>query len=213
MAFLEYWRSTAMPSGAASLPESASTLAAQLWPTGPRARHAALRAATLMIAGTVLLTVSAKIQVPFWPVPMTMQTLVVLMIGAAYGWRLGGATVALYLVEGAVGLPVFAGTPERGLGLPYMMGPTGGFLIGFLAAAVATGWLAERGWDKPLWRLFAMMAVGHAVIFAFGLGWLAALVGWSKAWAGGAAPFMAATLLKTALAAALMQAGWTFARR
>jgi biotin transport system substrate-specific component len=202
-----------MPSGAASLSNSASTLAGQLWPAGQGTRSAAVRAVILMLAGSALLTLSAKIQVPFWPVPMTMQTLVVLMIGAAYGWRLGGTTVLLYLVEGAVGLPVFAGTPERGLGVPYMMGPTGGFLAGFLAAAVATGWLAERGWDRPLWRLFVSMAIGHLVIFAFGLGWLAALVGWSKAWAGGAAPFVAATLLKTALAAALMQAGWTFARR
>jgi biotin transport system substrate-specific component len=202
-----------MSRSAPSFANPASTLVGLLWPAGQGARNDALRAAILAVAGTAFLTLSAKIQVPFWPVPMTMQTLVVLMIGAAYGWRLGAATVLLYLAEGAAGLPVFAGTPERGLGLPYMMGPTGGFLVGFVAAAAATGYLAERGWDRPLWRLTALMTVGHLVIFAFGLAWLSHLVGWSKAWALGAAPFMWATILKTALAAALLRAGWRFAPR
>jgi len=146
-------------------------------------------------------------------VPMTMQTLVVLVIGAAYGWRLGGATVALYLVEGAWGLPVFAG-PVAGIG--YMAGPTGGFLMGFLAAAMVTGLMAERGWARSLGRVLAMMAGGHAVIFVFGLAWLAPMFqfDFGRAWAAGVAPFYAATVLKTALAAALMQAGWmTVARR
>ncbi len=189
-----------------------STLAASWWPAaaGPAA---AWRAVILAVIGSALLALSAKVQVPFWPVPMTMQTLVVLMIGAAYGWRLGGATVLLYLLEGAVGLPVFAGTPERGLGLPYMMGPTGGFLVGFLAAAVVAGYLAERGWDRSLLGLAALATLGHLVIFVFGLGWLATLIGWSKAWAVGAEPFVAATILKTALAVALLHAGWSFARR
>jgi biotin transport system substrate-specific component len=202
-----------MSSGAPSLPTPAATLMGWLWPAGQGVRDGALRAAVLMLAGTALLTLSAKLQVPFWPVPMTMQTLVVLIIGAAYGWRLGGATVLLYLAEGAVGLPVFAGTPERGLGLSYMAGPTGGFLIGFVAAAMVTGYFAERGWDRPLWRLIALMAIGHVVIFAFGLGWLATLVGWAKAWTLGAVPFVWATVLKTALAAALLQGGWSLARR
>ena len=104
---------------------------------------------------------------------MTLQTLVVLVIGAAYGWRLGGATVALYLAEGLAGLPVFAGPVA---GPAYMAGPTGGFLVGFLAAAMATGFMAERGWDRSLLSVIAMMALGHAVIFAFGLGWLATLM-------------------------------------
>jgi biotin transport system substrate-specific component len=166
-----------------------------------------------MIAGTALLTISAKVQVPLPYVPMTLQTLVVLMIGASYGWRLGGATVALYLAEGAMGLPVFANTPPLPAGIGYFMGPTGGFLFGFLAAAVATGYMAERGWDRSLPRVIVMMAVGHALIFAFGVAWLAHLLGPAKAWAVGFVPFIAGTVLKTALAAALMRAAWTLVRR
>jgi len=184
------------------------TLMSFVWPA-----RSLTRAAVLMAVGSALLAVSAKIQVPFYPVPMTMQTLVVLLIGATYGWRLGGATVALYLAEGALGLPVFAG-PVAGIG--YMAGPTGGFLAGFLVAVMVTGLMAERGWDRSLWRVLAMMAVGHAVIFIFGLAWLAPMFrfDFGRAWAAGVAPFYAATVLKTALAAAVMQVGWmTVARR
>lgn len=199
-----------MMSGVQPLPASVPTLVGLLWPTDRAPRNAGLRALALMLVGSGLLTLSAKIQVPMFPVPMTLQTLVVVMLGAAYGWRLGGATVGLYLAEGLAGLPVFAGSVAGPL---YFAGPTGGFLIGFLAAALLTGALAERGWDRPLLRVLALMALGHAVIFAFGLGWLSALIGPEKAWALGAAPFVLATALKTALAAGLMQAGWTFARR
>ncbi len=178
------------------------TLMGLAWPARSLARTV-----VLMAVGSALLALSAKIQVPFYPVPMTMQTLVVLVIGAAYGWRLGGATVALYLLEGALGLPVFAG-PVAGIG--YMAGPTGGFLMGFFLAAMLTGFLAERGWDRSLLQVLAVMSVGHAVIFAFGLAWLAQLFqfDFGRAWAAGVAPFYAATVLKTALAAALIQAGW-----
>jgi biotin transport system substrate-specific component len=151
--------------------------------------------------------------VPLPYVPMTLQTLVVLMIGASYGWRLGGATVALYLAEGAMGLPVFANTPPLPAGIGYFMGPTGGFLFGFLAAAVATGYMAERGWDRSLPRVIVMMAVGHALIFAFGLAQLSLAMPFAKAWTLGACPFVAATIVKTALAAALMQAAWSATRR
>ncbi len=102
-----------------------------------------LRNAVIALAATGLLTLSAKVQVPFYPVPMTMQSLVVLVIGAAFGWRLGMATVMFYLLQGLAGLPVFAGTPEKGVGLAYMMGPTGGYLIGFVAAAFVTGFLVR----------------------------------------------------------------------
>jgi biotin transport system substrate-specific component len=193
-----------MSTGAAPLAAPA-TLVSSLWPT-----RTALRAAILTAAGSALLALSAKAQVPFYPVPMTMQTLAVLVLGAAYGWRLGSATVALYLVEGALGLPVFAGPVA---GPAYMAGPTGGFLVGFLAAAAATGFMAERGWDRSLPRVVAMMCIGHAVIFAFGLGWLSTLMPFARAWAVGAAPFVWATILKTALAAALIQAAWGFAAR
>ena len=173
-----------------------------LWPAaGPAA---ALRAIVLALFGSLLLALSAKVQVPFWPVPMTMQTFVVLVLGASYGWRLGLATVLLYLAEGASGLPVFAGTPEKGLGLAYMAGPTGGFLVGFAAGAALTGFLAARGWTRDLPRLTLMMLLGHAVIFLFGVGWLAASFGWDKAIAASLSPFWAATALKTALAVAVM---------
>ncbi|HEX2553152.1 MAG TPA: biotin transporter BioY [Microvirga sp.] len=198
-----------MSSGVAPLTPS-TTLLSRLWPAQQDARLSALRAAVLILLGTALLTVSAKIQVPFPPVPMTLQTLVVLVIGAAYGWRLGGATVGLYLVEGALGLPVFAGPVAGPL---YMAGPTGGFLAGFLAAVVVTGVLAERGWNGSPWRVLALMALGHAVIFACGLAWLSALMPFATAWQAGVAPFAVATLVKTALAAALVQVAWAATRQ
>jgi biotin transport system substrate-specific component len=160
-----------------------------------------LRAVLLALAGSVLLTLSAKLKVPFHPVPMTMQTMVVLVLGVAYGSRLGAATVALYLLQGAVGLPVFADTPERGIGLAYMAGPTGGYLAGFLVAAWFAG---AAGGGGGLARLAAAMLGGHAIIFAFGLAWLAAAIGPEKAWLLGAAPFLLATLLKSALGVALL---------
>lgn len=185
----------------------------RLWETGTDRKLAILRALVLAFAGTALLTLSAKVQVPFWPVPMTMQTMVVLMLGAAYGWKLGGATVMLYLVEGAMGLPVFAGTPEKGLGLAYMAGPTGGYLVGFVVAAMATGFLVERGFGRGFWRLFAAMAVGHTIILGLGFAWLAVLIGGAKAWMLGVAPFYAATLFKNALGAALIAKASLYAAR
>jgi biotin transport system substrate-specific component len=189
---------------------SHALLAQSVW---PESQSKFLRAAVLCLAGSALLTLSAKIQVPFWPVPMTMQTYVVLLLGAMYGSRLGVATVLFYLLQGAAGLPVFAGTPEKGLGLAYMMGPTGGYLVGFVVAAWVVGWFAERGWDKSIVRLFAAMALGHVVIFAFGVAWLATLVGASKAWALGVAPFYAATLFKTGLGAVTLPAVWALVAR
>ncbi|MCA1952913.1 MAG: biotin transporter BioY [Hyphomicrobiales bacterium] len=167
-----------------------------------------IRDAALALAATLLLTLSAKIQIPFYPVPMTMQSLVVLVIGAAFGWRLGAASVLLYLAEGAAGLPVFAGTPEKGIGLPYMMGPTGGYLLGFVLGAALTGWLAERGWTKSAGGALAAIALGHVALFVPGWAWLATLIGAEKAWLAGVAPFYAATVLKTALGAALLPAAW-----
>jgi biotin transport system substrate-specific component len=121
--------STAMPQ---------QTLIGALWPEDSLAKP--LRMAILALAGTALLTLSAKIQVPFWPVPMTMQTFMVLAIGMTYGWRLGGATLLLYMAEGAMGLPVFAGTPEKGIGIAYMMGGTAAWIVG----------RRQRRW--PCWR-------------------------------------------------------------
>ena len=162
----------------------------------------------LALVGTLALTVSAKTQIPFWPIPMTMQTFVVLVIGMAYGSRLGAATVALYLLQGALGLPVFAGTPEKGVGLAYMMGPTGGYLLGFLVAAWVCGWLAERGFDRSPLKSLVAMSVGHGLIFVFGVAWLATFMGIEKAFMVGVAPFWAATIVKTLLGVATLPLAW-----
>ena len=181
-----------------------ATLAAALWPTRRSLRFA--RDAALAFGGALALVVSAKIQVPFTPVPMTLQTLVVLALGAAYGSRLAAATVGLYLLEGLLGLPVFAGALA---GPAYMVGPTGGFLAGFLVAAALVGALAERGWDRSWALLLAAMALGHVAIFALGFAWLAALIGPGHAFAYGVAPFALATIVKTLLACALVGAAWS----
>ncbi len=181
-------------------------------PTDDRTRRI-LRDVGIAIAGSLLLTLSAKTQIPFWPVPMTMQTFVVMVIGMALGPRLGVATVALYLAQGAVGFPVFAGTPEKGVGIAYMMGPTGGYLAGFLAGAWICGALAERGWDRSWLKSGIAAAIGHAVIFGLGVLWLQSLIGWQKAFEFGVAPFWAATLLKTALAVAVLPPAWALVRK
>ena len=164
-----------------------------------------LRSVTLVALGTALLTLSAKVNLPLPYVPMTLQTLVVLMIGAAYGWRLGSATVMAYLAEGALGWPVFAGSVG---GLAPLLGPTAGYLFGFVAAAFATGWLSERGWDRSVPRLFLAMGIGHILILAAGFAWLVLgmKLGVEKAWLVGIAPFIAASLIKNALGAMLVPA-------
>lgn len=178
-------------------------LADILWRSGGGGLSATLRGVTLVILGTALLTLSAKINVPLPYVPITLQTLVVLVIGSVYGWRLGGLTLMAYLAEGAAGLPVFAG-PIGGLA-PFM-GPTAGYLVGFVFAAVITGWLSESGWDRSVLRLFIALAIGHVVILASGFAWLAYGLhfGPEKAWLVGIMPFIAGTVVKNALATALV---------
>lgn len=180
-------------------------LASLLWPQRTDGSSALFRSVILIALGTALLTLSAKVNLPLPYVPMTLQTLVVLMIGAAYGWRLGTATVVAYLAEGAMGLPVFAGPVG---GIAPLVGPTAGYLFGFVGAALVTGWLAERGWDRSVLRLFAAMALGHIVILAAGFGWLAfgMKFGVERAWLVGITPFIAASLIKNALGAALVPA-------
>ncbi|MDH3692034.1 MAG: biotin transporter BioY [Gammaproteobacteria bacterium] len=188
------------------------TLIGTLWPTQSSTKI--LRLAILALVGTALLTVSAKIQIPFYPVPITMQTFVVLVIGMAYGWRLGTATILLYLAEGALGLPVFAGTPEKGIGLAYMMGSTGGYLIGFVLAAAVCGWLAELGWDRRVTTTALAMLIGNALIYVPGLLWLGSLFGWDKPileW--GFTPFILGDVLKLVLAAAVLPLVWKMIRR
>ncbi len=182
-----------------------NTLAQTAWATD----KTLVRSITLAVLGSVALWISAKISIPFWPVPLTMQTLVVLMIGMAFGTRLGVATVFLYLAEGAVGLPVFSGTPEKGIGLAYMMGTTGGYLVGFVLAVGMVGYLAERGWDRTPQTTAAAMLIGNIVIYIPGLLWLGSVVGWDKpviAW--GLTPFLAGDALKLILAAFLMPTLW-----
>jgi biotin transport system substrate-specific component len=180
-------------------------LATALWPNRSDGFTGALRAIVLVVAGTALLTLSAKIRLPLPYVPMTLQTLVVLLIGAAYGWRLGVTTVIAYLGEGAAGLPVFAGSVG---GLAPLVGPTAGYLFGFVAAALITGWLSERGWDRSVPRLFVAMGIGHIVILAAGFAWLAfgVRLGVDKAWQVGLVPFIAGSVIKNALGAVLIPA-------
>ncbi len=184
---------------------SHTLLASLFWPVGSSSSTSAafLRNAILVVAGTALLTLSAKINIPLPYVPMTMQTLVVLMIGAAYGTRLGVATIVAYLAEGALGLPVFAGPVG---GLAPLVGPTAGYLFGFVVAAGAVGWLAERGFDRSVVRLFAAMALGHAIILGMGFVWLAfgLNLGAEKAWLIGVVPFIAGSLVKNALGSLMM---------
>lgn len=161
------------------------------------------RPALLALGGSLAIAASAQIQVPIQPVPMTMQSLVVLLVGAAYGPRLGAATVLLYLAEGLLGLPVFAGLRA---GPAVLAGPTGGFLLGFVPAAALAGWLAARGWGDDAWRGGAMLLAGHAVLLALGVAWLAALIGVDHAVAAGLMPFLPDTAVKVALGAALLAA-------
>ncbi len=184
-----------------------STLAGVLWPM-QAGSSGFVRNGALAVLGSLLLIASAKINVPFWPVPLTMQTFAVLVIGMTFGPRLGAATVVLYLLEGAVGLPVFSGTPAKGIGLAYMAGPTGGYLIGFVAAAYLAGMLALRGWDrKPLYAAAAML-LGMAVIYVLGVAWLSTLIGFGKAVQFGVVPFLLADALKIALATVLLPLAW-----
>lgn len=182
-----------------------TTLAASFWPA--ERGNSLLRDAVLVVLGSALLTLAAKLQVPFWPVPLTMGTVAVLLIGAAYGCRLAAATVGLYLLEGALGLPVFA----RGAGLAYMAGPTGGYLVGYLLAAALLGLAADRGVLRGLPGMVLALFLADALIFALGFGWLATLIGPARAWAGGVLPFLPGDALKIALVAALLRAGWMWA--
>ncbi len=174
-------------------------LVERLWPCEP-GRTRVLRALVLVLSGTLLLTLAAKVQVPFWPVPMTMQTAALFLIALAYGRTLALATVALYLLEGIYGLPVFAGTPERGVGLAYVLGPTGGYLLGFLLAAGIAGWAAERRLGTSALAFALLLAT--AAIYLPGVAWLSGFVGLRDAVAFGAAPFLLGDLVKILLVVA-----------
>ena len=173
-----------------------------------------LRNIILVAAGVILLTVSAKIKLPFYPVPLTMQTFVVLGIGMVFGWRLGAYAVLSYLLVGAMGLAVFAGTPEKGIGLVYMTGPTGGYLLGFVLATMLTGYLAQKGWDRKISTTFLAMLAGNVVIYIPGLIWLGNVVGWDKpvlAW--GLTPFLFGDLAKIVLAMIVIPGAWRMVKK
>ena len=154
----------------------------------------------LVLFGTLLLAISSKVQVPFWPVPMTMQTFVVFLIGMTYGVRLSFATVAVYLLEGAVGLPVFA----SGGGFSYLLGPTAGYLYGMLFASVAISYFANLGFSKTYFKSALSLIVGSIIIFTFGIIYLGSIIGYEKAIAGGLLPFIPSELFKISLAVALI---------
>ena len=162
-----------------------------------------LRSLFAIAFGTILLAASSHIQIPMIPVPMTMQTLAVTLIGAIYGWRLGAATVLAWLLEGAIGLPVFAGGAS---GVPHLLGKTGGYLFSFPLVAMVVGALAERGWDGSHFeRAFSAMVIGNALCLVIGAAWLAAFIGWEKAMTFGVTPFVFGGLLKSALGAGLLK--------
>ncbi|MBF2735389.1 MAG: biotin transporter BioY [Betaproteobacteria bacterium AqS2] len=179
-------------------------LSEALWRPAAGPAAAALRAAVLLAAGCCLLTVSAKVQIPFYPVPVTLQTFVLLVLGMAYGLRLATATATAYLAAGAAGAPVFAG----GAGWAYVSGPTGGYLAGFVLAMALMGALGDRGWGRSLLGMLAPMLLGTLVIFACGVGWLASLIGWEKAVAGGLYPFIPGEAAKIVLATLLVPTVW-----
>lgn len=166
----------------------------------PRLNRASLgqKFATVAI-GTLVLAIAARLQVPFWPVPMTLQTLAVLLIGVVTGPRLAAATIVAYVAEGAVGLPVLA----HGGGMAALIGPTTGYIVGYLFAVILAGIGAQRGWMRSLAGSVATLVAADAVIFVCGLAWLAVLVGWSKAVTLGLVPFLFGEALKLALATAV----------
>ena len=178
-----------------------------------RANNLAIQIALIFLA-TLMIAVSAKIKIPFYPVPMTMQTAAIIALALAFAMRRGALIVGLYLLQGALGLPVFAGTPERGIGLAYMAGPTGGYLAGYFIAAIVCGYLADRGWSNSVPLAFAAALIGTASIFAPGLLWLGMLFGWTPGiLEGGLYPFLWGALFKTMLVAFIIGGAWRIARK
>ena len=152
----------------------------------------------IALMGSVILAISSKIKIPFYPVPMTMQTLVVLMIGVGFGWKLGVTTVALYLFEGMIGLPVFSESPEKGIGLVYFTGPTMGYLLGFLVATYLSG---KFIYDNNIVKTFLKLFFATSFIYILGMAWLGSLIGWDKPiFLLGAQPFLLAELFKILIA-------------
>ncbi len=177
----------------------------------PRQQRSWLLDVGLVALFSAFVALTAQVELPLWPVPITLQTLGVVFTGAVLGSGRGALALLLYLAEGAAGLPVFAGGAS---GVAYMLGPTGGYLVGFVVAAGVVGWLAERGWDRRLiWTVLAMV-VGNLAIYAFGVSWLAVYLGdLQTALVKGALLFVIGDLVKIAIAALALPGGWALARR
>ncbi len=157
-----------------------------------------------VVVGTLFLALSSYVEVPMYPVPMTMQTFAVTLVGALYGWRLGAITIVAWLAEAMVGLPVLAGGAS---GILHFAGPTGGYLVSFPIAGALVGWLAERGWNgNRVFLAFAAMLIGNALCLVIGATWLATLIGWEQAIIHGVLPFILGGILKSALGAATLKA-------
>ena len=151
----------------------------------------------VIFLGSILLTISSKIKIPFYPVPMTMQTFVVLFLGMSFGYKVGLATVSLYLVEGIIGLPVFSNSPEKGIGFVYFAGPTMGYLIGFLFATFLAGYFNFKG---NILNNFIKLLISVSTIYILGVFWLGSLIGWDKPIIQlGVTPFLLAELFKIAI--------------
>lgn len=176
-----------------------TTTGSQIW----------LKRLVLVVAGVLAIAVAAKIRIPMWPVPITMGTFAILTVGAAYGPRLGLTTVLAYLAVGALGFDVFAGSSAEKFGLTYMMGGTGGYLVGYALAAVALGWFARQGWDRSFGKMALALLIGNVIIYVPGLLWLVQLYGLDQpilAW--GLWPFLIGDGLKLVLAALAVPALW-----
>jgi biotin transport system substrate-specific component len=165
------------------------------------------REVVLLLGGALLIALSAQLRfaLPFSPVPITGQTFAVLLLGALYGSTRGPATVVTYLALGGLGLPVFAGGT---FGIARLIGPTAGYLVGFVAAAFLVGFLSERGWDRKPWTTAVSMIIGNGVIYVAGVLWLSMFVGWPAVLSAGILPFLAGDAVKIALATVLLPAGW-----
>ena len=161
------------------------------------------------IVGSFLLAISSKVQIPLTPVPVTLQTLVLLVMSMFLGWRGAVGATSLYLFQGAIGLPVFA----HGGGFVILFGPTGGYLFGFLIASLVVGYLAERGWDKSVVLTFTSMTIGTLIIYLFGVIWLSYLKDLNTALVFGLLPFITPDILKICLGTCLVSAGWEISEK
>jgi len=193
------------------IPHGSRMVLTEALPGGEGAALMARRIA-LVALGVAAMAIAAKIKVPMWPVPITMQTFVVLGLGAAYGMRLGAVTMLAYLAVGAAGVDVFTGSSAGQSGLAYMLGGTGGYLAGYPVAAALMGWLARRGWDRDIARTALAMLLGTIAIYVPGLLWLghlhAGAHGWATVLDWGLWPFLVGDALKAALAALMLPALW-----